>query len=164
MEYYQYGGLRVLSLCVNFLEEKKPKEIQVISLEQIIAKHLRIPELGEEDFHKVFMKLQMAEPEKYVLNKNTFVVKSPNNSDITRSANGKSSWFLVRGIKGLHKQVSFLFLGQNLWGVEYALGLQMKRSTERGGKEKIVEYLYKQVHSILTEPDSWVQIQGHCLY
>ena len=152
-----------MSLCINFLEEKHPKEIQIISLEQIITHHLHITELGNEDFHKVFLRRQNTEPEKYRLNKNVFVVKSPNNSDITRAANGRSNWFLVRGIKSLHKQVSFLFLGPKLWGVEYALGLQMKRSTERGGKQKVVDYLLKQVHSLLEEPENWFQIQGHCL-
>lgn len=165
VHYSSNKGGQILSLAISYDEEPlhRNKEIQVISLEQIVGQHLKFDELLGQDIRKRFTDLELSDPTKYHLHKNVFTVKSPNNSDITRSANGKSPWFLVRGLKTGHQQINMLFLGPNLWGLEIAAGYHLKKSTEKFGKEKITQFLSKQVESILHNPDDWQQIQGYCI-
>jgi hypothetical protein len=152
-----------MSLAINYIDEQHPKEIHITSLEQIVGRHLKIFELGNEEFHNAFMRLNKTRPDKYKLHQNFFTVKAPNNSDITHSMNGNSPWFLVRGVKGVHKSLSLLFMGQNLWGIEISMGAQLRKNSEKVGKEKIIDFLCNQVKSILKEPEKWMYVSGYCI-
>jgi hypothetical protein len=115
------------------------------------------------ELQEQFSALMALNPDKFRLHRERFAVRSASNSDITRSANGKSVWFLIRGIKGVHKTISMLFLGSKLWGLEIATGQQMRKSTEKFGRDKIAEHLYKQVISLMENPDDWKEVHGYCL-
>lgn len=140
------------------------KQIRMISCEQIVGQHLKIPEL-EFDIREKFRQLTESNPEKYHLSheKNRFIVIGPNGSPITYGTNGKSPWFLVRGVKEERKQLTFLMIGRSLWGIEISTGLRMKKSIETKGKQVVLDYLSKQVRSLLNKPDDWTCLEGYCV-
>jgi len=131
-----------------------------MSCEQICGKHIRL-ENPEETISQKINILKESNPDRCQVRtgKNNFIVKGPNSTDITITPNGKSPWYLIRAIKSSRKQINFLMLNQFIWGLEISSGIQMKKSTETYGKEKIADYLLEKLNSVFTEPDSWECIE-----
>ncbi len=130
-------------------------------MEQVLGQHVDLLDLGKDIKH-IFADLVSAAPEKYYYEKgNQFSVIGPNGSPITYGTNGKCPWFLIRGIKDERKQLNMLLIGKSLWGLEIGVGQKIKKSIEKYGKEKMIEYLTHQVHSLLYEPEKWREIHGY---
>lgn len=144
-------------------DSPRKKQVRIISLEQVLGEHLRMIELSE-DIKTEFQKLASEKPDKFHFAKgNHFTVIGPNGSAITYGNNGKSPWFLLRGIKDEKKQIIMLMIAKSVWGMEISQGLRMKKSIEKFGKEKIKDYLHQQFASMIEKPEIWRDIQGYCI-
>ncbi len=129
------------------MEGEEPKSFEVLSLEQIVGKHLTLPQ-----FCKKLCEASKSNP-KYVTSSD-FSVFSPNKTLITHAP-----WTLIFGEKGENRQLGFLLIGNKLFGVTpLAIGLKMQKSAKKDGPEKIEEFIRKLTKSIIDEPDQWTRI------
>ncbi len=130
------------------LEGEEPKSFEVLSLEQIVGKHLTLPL-----FCKKLIDASKGNPQKYITSSD-FCVFSPNKTLITHAP-----WTLIFGEKGENRQLGFLLIGNKLFGVTpLAIGLKMQKSAKKDGPEKVEEFIRKLTKSILDEPDQWTRI------
>ncbi len=130
------------------MEGEEPKSFEVLSLEQIVGKHLTLPL-----FCKKLCDVSKGNPQKY-LTSSDFSVFSPNKTLITHAP-----WTLIFGEKGENRQLGFLLIGNKLFGVTpLSIGLKMQKSAKKEGPEKVEEFIRKLTRSIIEEPDQWTRI------
>ena len=130
------------------MEGEEPKIFEVLSLEQIVGKHLTLPQ-----FCKKLSKVARDNPEKYVPS-NEFCVFSPNKTLITHAP-----WTLIFGEKGENRQLGFLLIGNKLFGVTpLAIGLKMQKSAKKEGPEKVEQLIRKLTKTFIDKPEEWTRI------
>ncbi len=130
------------------LEGEEPKSFEVLSLEQIVGKHLTLPL-----FCKKLCDASKGNPQKYITSSD-FCVFSPNKTLITHAP-----WTLIFGEKGENRQLGFLLIGNKLFGVTpLAIGLKMQKSAKKDGPDKIEAFIRKLTKSIIEEPEQWTRI------
>jgi len=130
------------------MEGEEPKSFDVLSLEQIVGKHLTLPL-----FCKKLCEASKTNPQKYVVS-NDFCVFSPNKTLITHAP-----WTLIFGEKGENRQLGLLLIGNKLFGVTpLSIGLKMQKSAKKDGPEKMEEFIRKLTRSFIDEPDQWTKI------
>ena len=138
-------------LSCAYPNNERSREIRIISLEQVIGNHLKLP----SNFRSVLSDAAEKAPEIFNFSATKkFYVIGPNSVDITCTLAGKSRFFLIQAIKSPRKKFSFLILGNMVWGIEVASGFRLKKSVEKHGKEKTSKYILKVISSILEAPES----------
>ena len=137
---------------------QKKKELNVISLQQIVGKHILLP--LKEPIKKTLLQKAKDRPKKYhIIEEKIFNVLSPNRTNITLSGSGGSPWILLIGSKSLRKKLQVLLIGNRIWGVELDAGMKMKCVVVKSGEERLIKFLIKQIKSMLDTPDSWEIIE-----
>ncbi len=130
------------------MDGEEPKSFEVLSLEQIVGRHLTLPL-----FCKKLCEVTKDNPKKYV-SSSDFSVFSPNKTLITHAP-----WTLIFGEKGENRQLGLLLIGNKLFGVTpLAIGLKMQKSAKKDGPEKIEEFIRKLTKSFIDEPDQWTRV------
>lgn len=144
-------------LTVSYRKRQKKRELNIISLQQIVGKHIPIDCKG--DIREKILSIAKNNPEKFnVKGEKIFNVLSPNRTNITYSGQGKSPWTLLIGSKGVRRQIHLLLIGNRIWGIELDSGMRMKREANKLGREKLIKFLLKQLDSMLEHPDDWESI------
>lgn len=145
-------------LTINYHQSEKKKELNVISLQQVVGEHIIID--SEESIRSRILKTARQKPNKYHINKEpVFCVLSPNRTNITFSGEGKSPWMLLIGNKGYQNKLYLLFINNRIWGVELDAGIRMQRECIRLGQDRLINFLKNQVESMIKNPESWESIE-----
>ncbi|MBD3354033.1 MAG: hypothetical protein GF364_21300 [Candidatus Lokiarchaeota archaeon] len=144
-------------LTISYNRKKKKKELNVMSLQQIVGKHISIK--LDKPIKNAFIDRAKKNVENYnIIEEKIFNVMSPNRTDITFSGSGKSPWTLVVGSKGVRKKLFLLFIGNKIWGLELDSGISLKREANKLGQDRLIKFLKKQVFSMLDTPEKWESI------
>src|SRR5271157_5424392 len=131
------------------LDDGEPKNFEILSLEQIVGSHIKIPDA----FLASIKAAILSQPEKYT-SSNEFNVFSPNKTIITRAP-----WTLIFGEKSDNRQLGLLLIGNKLFGVTpLQIGLKLQKSAKKDGPEKIEHFLFSLSKSIVEQPDDWTRI------
>jgi hypothetical protein len=148
-------------LTINYHKSQKKKELNVISLQQIVGEHIIIDSNeSNESIRARLLRAARQRPDKYQINKEqVFCVLSPNKTNITFSGEGKSPWILLIGNKGVQNRLHLLFINNRIWGLELDVGMRMKRESVKLGQERLISFLKNQVESMIKSPDSWDSIE-----
>lgn len=145
-------------LTVSVPQRQKKKELNVISLQQVVGQHILLSFKG--NIEESMIQNQQERPDKYkIIKEKVFLVLGPNRNDITLSGNGKSPWILLVGYKGIRKQLYLLLIGNRIWGIEMDQGMKMKKEASRLGSERLISFLRNQVESMINTPDNWESIE-----
>ncbi|MCP4761221.1 MAG: hypothetical protein GY870_05535 [archaeon] len=145
-------------LTIQRKEGERKKELSIISLQQVVGKHISLSMKGT--IKNTMLNKAEEYPDKYkIITKDTVHILSPNKQDITYSGNGKSPWTLLVGYKGFRKKIHFLLIGQRIWGVELDQGLRMKREATRLGYDRLINFLTGQIDSMINTPEKWQNIE-----
>jgi hypothetical protein len=146
-------------LTINYHQSQKKKELNVISLQQIVGEHIIIDD-SDESIRARLLRAARQRPDKYQINKEpVFCVLSPNKTNITFSGEGKSPWILLIGNKGVQNKLHLLFINNRIWGVELDAGMRMQRESVKLGQERLISFLKNKVESMINNPESWDSIE-----
>lgn len=149
--------MKLSYLTVSYRKKQKKRELNIISLQQIVGKHIPIDCKG--DIRDKILSVARDNTDKYqVKGEKIFNVLSPNRTNITYSGQGKSPWTLLIGSKGVRRQLHLLLIGNRIWGIELDSGMRMKREANKLGREKLIKFLVKQLDSMIENPEEWENI------
>ena len=133
---------------------ERQKAIRILSCEKICGKHIPL-DFDGKSLNQSMQDLQKNYPERVN-------IRNGENSIQILTGNSKISaanWAFILGVKSSTKRVNLLCLKDMLWGIDMSSGLRMKKSTEKYGNEKIVNFLLQKVVSLFEEPEKWQEIQ-----
>ncbi len=145
------------SIIVNYQINGRDREVQIISLEQVIGTHVPLP--SNLDIASKFSALADHNDNiEFFHQMDSFTVFDSNRTDITRGHDGVSRWILLTAVKTAPKVFYLLLIGNKIWGIQTDLGHKLKQSIKKYGTERIEKYLLSQIDSIVNDPTSWEEI------
>ena len=145
-------------LTVQRFEGEKIRELNVISLQQVVGKHISLFERGT--LRELFLKKAEENPDKFRLFKeNLFCILDTNGTNITYSGDGKCPWTFLIGRKGYRRLIQLLFIGPRMWGIEMDMGMKMRVNATKLGNDRLISFLTNQVSSMIETPEHWESVE-----
>ncbi|MHA1727795.1 MAG: hypothetical protein ACTSWY_03580 [Promethearchaeota archaeon] len=155
----RWNNKKLHYLTVIKKDGDRKKELNVLSLQQVVGKHISLS-LKKGALKNIFIQKAEERPDKFkVVREKIFHVLDTNKRDITFSGNGRCPWAFLVGNKGLRKKIQLLLIGPRIWGIEMDMGMKMRSNVDKLGNERLINFLKNQVSSMINSPDKWESVE-----